>query len=183
MVTLTWLSISGNKSHFDIPIRPTDKGDGHSDGLMVVLQSELLDHLDRQHVHLQLGKPPPDAHPRAKAEGNGSEGMGSVLTRTSAQPQLRLELLRLGEVLLIVHGKQVPGSHLISVADVTSGVSVQIFEQVAIGDHRPLTAAKHRVLGGLPLQSRDCWLHPLALVQAGFQVPHPSSGDWQLPGP
>ena len=106
------LSISGNKSHFDILIRPADKGDGHSNRLMVVLQSELLHHLDGEHVHLQLRKPPPDAHPRPKAERNGSEGMRRVLTRTSAQPALRLELLWFGEVLLVVHGEEVPvGDH------------------------------------------------------------------------
>ena len=154
-----------------------------TNGLIMVPHPELLHHLGRLHVQCTPPARRTSARCTSEAEGNGSEGMGSVLTRTSAQPPLRLQLLRLGEVLLIVHGKQVPGSHLISVADVTSGVSVQIFEQVAVGDHRPLTAAKHRVLGGLPLQSRDCWLHPLALVQAGFQVPHPSSGDWQLPGP
>lgn len=131
-------SISWDKFHFDIPIRPADKGDGHTNGLMVVLQSELLHHLDGEHVHLQLGKPPPDAHPRTEAERNGSEGMRSVLTRTSAQPALRLELLGFGKVLLVVHGEEVP-----------------------VGDHCPagdLVAAKHHVLGGLPVETRDCWL-------------------------
>ena len=148
--------MSGDKFHFDIPVRPADKGDGHTNRLMVVLQSELLHHLDGQHVHLQLRKPPPNAHPRAEAERNGSEGMRSVLTRTSAQPALRLELLWFGEVLLVVHGQQVP-----------------------VGDHCPagdLVAAKHHVLGRLPVQTRDCWLHPLTLVHAGFEVPHPFQG-------
>ena len=63
-------SISWDKFHFDIPIGPADKGDGHSNRLMVVLQSELLHHLDGEHVvhlqgehvvHLQLSDPPSDA--------------------------------------------------------------------------------------------------------------------------
>ena len=108
-------SISWDKFHFDIPIGPADKGDGHSNGLMVVLQPELLHHLDGEHVHLQLRKPPPDAHPRPEAERNGSEGMRSVLTRTFAQPALRLELLGFGEVLLVVHGEEVPvGDHCLA---------------------------------------------------------------------
>ena len=149
----------------------------------MVPHPELLHHLGRLHVQCTPPARRTSARCTSEAEGNGSEGMGSVLTRTSAQPQLRLELLRLGEVLLIVHGKQVPGSHLISVADVTSGVSVQIFEQVAIGDHHPLTAAKHRVLGGLPLQSRDCWLHRWLSCRLAFKYHIRPLVNWQLPGP
>ena len=76
-------SISWDKFHFDIPIGPADKGDGHSNGLMVVLQSELLHHLDGEHVvhlqgehvvhlqgehvvHLQLSDPPSDAQLRIR---------------------------------------------------------------------------------------------------------------------
>ena len=110
------LSISGNKSHFDILIRPADKGDGHTNRLMVVLQPELLHHLDGEHVHLQLRKPPPDAHPRPEAERNGSKGMRNVLTRTSAQPSLRLlRLLQFRKVPLVFHGDEVPvGDHCLA---------------------------------------------------------------------
>ena len=153
------LSISGNKFHFDIPIRPADKRDGHTNGLMVVLQPELLHHLDRQHVHLKLREPPPDAHPRAEAERNGSEGMGSVLTRTSAQPALRLELPWFGEVLLVVHGEQVPvGDHRpsgdLAAAMHKTKLECDLFQVVEV-EHCPL-CAKHVLL--------DRTLHPLKLV-------------------
>ena len=45
-------SISWDKFHFDIPIRPADKRDGHSNGLVVVLRSDFSHQVDGEHIEL-----------------------------------------------------------------------------------------------------------------------------------
>ena len=52
VISLFKFSISRDEFHFDVSVGPADKWDGHANGLMMVLQSELLHHLDGQYVHL-----------------------------------------------------------------------------------------------------------------------------------
>ncbi len=79
----------------DGTVGPACEGCDHVKRLAArILQSEPLEHPQRQHLHLQLRKPPANAHARPVTEGDVRERVGGVVGGAAAQPPLGEELAR-----------------------------------------------------------------------------------------